>query len=212
MKWKILFVLAGLVLIILALLWVFELCFLDDFYRFAKERRQHDAVEEALKVVNDKDAKKKLNALCLKEGVCLLILKEDGSKMKVSGSAVCTVFQQSTDSLNDLANRAAEAGGELTEQFSLKELGMDFMGEEESRKIYSLIYAFVPAGDTDVALVVAETILTPQNSAYSTILLQLTTASIGVIILAGIATLVMSQMICTLRRKVIGKSRSCAIL
>lgn len=187
--------LAGLVVIILALLWIFELCFLDDFYRFAKDRRQHHAVEAALKVVNQEDPKKELNAISLREGVSLLILKKDGTKLKAAGSVVSTVFQQSVDSLNDLARRASEAGGELTEQFSLKELGVEFMGEEESQKFYSLTYAYVPAGDTDVALVVAETTLTPQTSAFTTILLQLTTASIGVIILAGIATLVMSQMI-----------------
>lgn len=195
LKWNIFIILAGLVAIILALLWIFEFCFLDDFYRFAKERRQHYAVEQALKVVDKEDVKQELNAICLKEGVCLLVLKKDGTKLKAAGSVVCTVFQQSADSLNDLANRAAEAGGKLTEQFSLKELGMEFLGEEENKKIYSLLYAFVPEGDTDVALVVAETALIPQNSAFTTILLQLTMASVGVIILAGITTLVMSQMI-----------------
>ena len=110
--------LAVFVAFVISLLWVFQILFLDDFYRYIKTRRIAAVADAIIDASGTEDLQSLAEQLALQHEVCVLML--DGRYQTVlscEGSSICLIHRAGADSLEWWCKKAPADGSRAIESF-----------------------------------------------------------------------------------------------
>lgn len=190
------------VLLILAVLWLFQTVLLDDIYMLLKQRELNkcaDNVSDSLAFGYDKDKLNDVATDAAKEyGICITVyeITEEGGRKLASVAterhinSFCYIHNVRGDSLmNRLYREATENNGEYEEHISISSM---FSGSSDSDGGKSVIRGeIVKTGETELLLVFNSELM-PLSSTVDTIRAQLTIISGVLIVVAIIVALIFS--------------------
>ncbi len=200
--------------IMLLLLWVFQVQFLDQFYRMIKSHAVKNAAVSIQQVINDdEDYKEQIEAIARKNDLCVSVLNEDLTEIYTSNrrDPRCMIDRLKQSEINSIYREAVANGGN-TERFietdearnrQMSEIPpemTDFTpGNELIKKekgLQNMTYASVIKNEADKALVVlVNAQISPVNATVETIRTQLVIITAVLILLGMLLAYIMSKKI-----------------
>lgn len=200
--------------IMLLLLWVFQVQFLDQFYRMIKSHAVKNAAVSIQQVINDdEDYKEQIEAIARKNDLCVSVLNEDLTEIYTSNrrDPRCMIDRLKQSEINSIYQEAVANGGN-TERFietdearnrQMSELPpemTDFTpGNEPIKKekgLQNMTYASVIKNEADKALVVlVNAQISPVDATVETIRTQLVIITAVLILLGMLLAYIMSKKI-----------------
>ena len=100
--------------IMLLMLWVFQVQFLDQFYRMIKSHAVKNAAVSIQQVIdNDEDYKEQIEAIARKNDLCVSVLNEDLTEIYTSNrrDPRCMIDKLKQSEINSIYQEAVANGG-----------------------------------------------------------------------------------------------------
>ena len=188
---------------VIAMLWLFQIVGLDDFYRYHKTKQVISTAEAMLSNLDNPEVEVLADQLSAQNDVCILIL--DANKRTVISSEdtqFCLIHRMSQHDLTWWCERVPEDGSTLLEQFNVQPFPTElynprrFIGDAPPAMLsqqQSLLYArqiTLPSGSMGYMLLNA--IITPLDATVSTLRSQLSLITcvvlIGALLLAALVS------------------------
>ena len=169
---------------VIGLLWLLQIVFLNNFYRWDKTRQVRQASDIVADNIDNEHLSHLIDRLAEENDLCILLLDESGKPL-MSSDAIrfCLIHRMSARDLNWWLSITPEDGSVLTELFNVKFPQMDqyssrfFRGHvppDESSKRQSLLCARrVSTGAGATAYLLLNATITPLDSTVSTLRSQL---------------------------------------
>lgn len=186
--------LMAFVALLIALLWLFQIVWLDDFYRWNKTRQIHQAADAVAANIDNEELESLVNHLANRNDVCIMLLDEYGKTILTSEDIRnCLLHRMSKVDLTFWCSMSPADGSTLTEQFNVAPV-IDlpanlhsFRGrvpalETEQRQALLCVRKLTQA-DGSTAYLLLNTIITPVDATVETLRMQLTV--ITVLVLTG---------------------------
>ena len=172
------------VMFVIALLWLFQIVLLDDFYRWDKTNQVRAASDTLVNNIDNERLNHLVDRLAEENDVCILLLDENGRVLYSSEDIrFCLIHRMNNRDLNGWLSAAPEDGSVLTELFNVRFPQPDqynsrfFRGEvppTESSQRQSLLCARqVTMADGSVNYLLLNAIITPLDTTVSTLRSQL---------------------------------------
>ena len=187
--------LAAFVAFVIALLWLFQIVWLDDFYRWDKTRQIRQASDAVTANLDSEELKRLMDHLASRNDVCILLLDEYGKTICSSEDIrFCLIHRMAKRDLAFWCGMAPEDGSVLTELFSVRPdvpvNPRNFRGhvpERIAEQQQSLLCARrVTMPDGTQAFLLLNSIITPLDGTVSTLITQLTIIT-GVVLVGALA-------------------------
>lgn len=220
MKWKIFTYLAGFVAIMLILLWLFQVVFLEQFYRHVKSQQIEETAQDIAKNIDKEDLVSYIDSMSENSDYCIRVIDIDQSSSYSNevNKGVCGALVTSTQELNELYAEAKNNDGETLvvsdkenyksfDDFNRYELDSSLQDQFENdfqvipfpKKMkdpyQTMTYAIIPETDTGHYFVLVNSRITLVDEIASTIRLQLVIFTGILIVLALIVALLISSRI-----------------
>lgn len=205
-QWKIYCYLTGFVCMIILVLWLFQIVFLNDFYKAIKIAD----VKRSANSISDNITNSGLNDLVIRLSqeyqICIIVMDSSGSQyISVDVLPDCIIHKLSTDSLLSIYQSAVDNGGNYLQMFTREKFidsqynAQQYIGtvpNYESVMKESIIYTKVVTLDTGkkVAIFINATV-TPLNSTVSTLRVQLIWITVILLLLALLLAYIISKKI-----------------
>lgn len=186
-QWKLLAFLLAFVAFMLAVIWVFQIQMLGNFYKSAKYR-ELDTISGILEKCLGTDSLGDAVESCAKEyDTCIRIFKRTQGNVFVEAASAdvasdCTIHHLNEEKLQYYYNQTLLGDGSYTEN---KEIAHDlgkFWSEGEAKlfevldreeKVYGIVHnLFVTAGDGTQYMVMLNSVLTPVSATVKTLKIQ----------------------------------------
>ena len=187
--------LAAFVAFVVALLWLFQIVWLDDFYRWDKTRQIRQASDAVAANLDNEELDSLIDHLARRSDVCILLLDGEG-RMLLSSEDIrfCLIHRMARRDLNFWCGMAPEDGSILTELFNVRPTmdkqvnPRDYRGhvpriEQEQQSLLCARRVTLPDGAMGYLLL--NSIITPLEGTVETLVLQLTIIT-GVVILGAL--------------------------
>ncbi len=173
-KWKIFFFLIGFCGILLFILWMFQMVFLENFYKSIKINDIKSAASTILKNIENDNLTAIVDRISKGNYICIEILSKNGNEV-YSSDVLRDCFIHRIDPFKKatLLVRAIEKGGELLEYLNRGVL-TEIESQDTLDMAQSIIYAKVlnnSAGETVVVFL--NSVITPVSSTVNTLRIQL---------------------------------------
>lgn len=194
------------VVAVLALLWLFQIVFLDDFYRQSKQSQIVSAAGVLLDNLDNEEVSLLADQLSSQNDVCILVL--DAARRPVISSEdtrFCLIHRMSSRDLNWWCARIPEDGTVLMELFSIDPFGRsrtvarpfkNVPRPEDEPRQQSLLYARrITLPDGSAGYMLLNSIITPLDATVSTLRTQLTIITVVVLLGALALAWVISRSI-----------------
>lgn len=176
--------LAAFVAFVIALLWLLQMVWLDDFYRWDKTRQIRQASDAVADNLDNEHLDALMNHLAGRNDVCILLLDESGKTIRSSEDIrFCLIHRMSKRDLQFWCDMAPEDGSVLTELFNVQPLMDPTVSQRSFRgnvpKIVSesqqslLCARRVTMPDGTKAFLLLNSIITPLDSTVATLRSQL---------------------------------------
>ena len=169
---------------VIAMLWLFQIVGLNDFYRLYKTKQVISAASAMMDNLDNSEVSVLADQLSTQNDVCILILDENGHEVISSkDTQFCLIHRMSIRDLSWWCSRVPEDGSTLIEQFNVQPFQNDrynprrFIGNAPpmpDTNHQSLLYAkriTFPNGRTGYMLL--NTMITPLDATVSTLRSQL---------------------------------------
>ncbi len=190
----------------LTLLWLFQIVFLDSFYRSIKTASIKNTAETIVSNIDNDELATLIDRLAQSNDICILILDENGKEL---GSADvqqgCIIHHMPESQLYTYYAKAAESGGSFLELFSRNAFRDDryeanrFIGRvppKDEGMNDAIVYArIVSTADQTGAVILLNAVLTPVSSTVETLRTQLFLITGILIILSLLLAMVLSKRI-----------------
>ena len=172
------------VVFVIGLLWLFQIVWLDDFYRWDKTNQVRHASDTLVDNIDNERLSHLADRLAEENDLCVLLLDESG-KVLLSSDDIrfCLIHRMSSRDLAGLLAATPEDGSVITELFSVRPPQMEqynsrfFRGEvppTESRQRQSLLCARrVALSEGGAAYLLLNAVITPLDTTVSTLRSQL---------------------------------------
>lgn len=109
---------------IIVLLWVFQFCLLDDFYRAYKQRQVSSTGDIIVQNLDNLDVAELANYLCAQNDLCALLLDDSlQTVFSVDSQHPCLVHHMTRHDYYVWGSAAKDAGEPLTEFFTIRNFG-----------------------------------------------------------------------------------------
>ena len=187
--------LAAFVAFVVALLWLFQIVWLDDFYRWDRTRQIRQTSDVVAANLDSADLEGLMNHLASRNDVCILLLNEHGAKMMASeDTRFCLIHRMSKRDVMTWCAMAPEDGSVLTELFNVQPMmghpvnPRDFRGHVPPMQAdqQSLLCARrVSFADGSSGYLLINAIITPLDGTVETLVLQLAILT-GVILIGAL--------------------------
>ena len=195
---------------VIAMLWLFQVVWLDDYYRYYKTKQIVSAAEVMLDNLDNAEVDVLADQLATQNDVCILIL-DSNSRTVISSedTQFCLIHRMSIRDLKWWCRRIPEDGSTLMEQFNVQPFENErynpkrFAGDPPplmETEYQSLLYARridLPSGQMGYMLL--NTMITPLEATVNTLRSQLLLITgvvlIGALLLAVIVSRKLSQPI-----------------
>lgn len=113
--------LAAFVAFVIALLWLFQIVLLDDFYRWHKTQQIRQASDVVADNLDNAELKSLVEHLAGRNDVCILLMDQYNKKILSSADIrFCLIHQMRMQDLNALCARVPEDGSVLTQLFNVR--------------------------------------------------------------------------------------------
>lgn len=186
--------LMAFVALLIALLWLFQIVWLDDFYRWNKTRQLHQAADAVAANMDNAELSGLVEHLSNRNDLCILLLDEYGRTLLTSEDIRnCLLHRMSLQDVAFWCSMSPADGSMLTELFNVAPM-MDiplnlhaFQGrvpplESEQRQSLLCVRRLTQA-DGSTAYLLLNTLITPVDATVETLRTQLTV--ITVLMLTG---------------------------
>ncbi len=118
LKWKVFLYLCCFTGILLVLLWLFQVVFLDTFYRIIKTQSIETAAETISKNVDNPQFEDLLDRVAHQSSICVLVFDGENNPIySVESSPDCVIHKLPTEVIGFYRQRAAESGGSTLDYF-----------------------------------------------------------------------------------------------
>lgn len=208
-KWKIFAYLLLFTLILILLLWFFQILYLDSFYRTIKTRDAKKALDETAEILKDgSDLEEKIDALALEKNISLLIMDSEGNTL------YCSEYMGTSRLENMLAEERLAYYQKAKEQDGSAEITfhpMDKKNEEEvlpkppkendgmehpnMNGAESVIYVQIAENHGKEQIILLNTLLTPVEATVQTLQIQLIWITGILVALALLLAVLMSRRV-----------------
>lgn len=198
--------LAAFVAFVLALLWLMQIVWLDDFYRWDKTRQITQAADAVESNIGNEQLSALMDRLAQQNDVCILLL--DSSKHVFLSSDdihYCLIHRMSSRDLSFWCSMIPENGNTLTKLFNIAPFGGDqynshqFRGNvpkmEDDKKQSLLCARRVTLPDGTGGYLLLNSIITPLDSTVATLRTQLMLITIIVLLGATLLAMLISRKV-----------------
>ena len=200
-KWKLYLFLASFVFFIIALLWVLQVMFLDNFYQSIKTGEIKRSAQKIVQNIDSGTLEELVQKSALDGDMSIIVATEEGKvKHAAEGKAGSLIFRMPVNQFYTLMQLAKENGGEYMEYFS--GFGITAGSTERSRFIQrgetplTMLYVrTATAGDGTQYVVLVNTNITPVDATVQTIRWQLFSITLILLLTALLLALLISKFI-----------------
>lgn len=204
-SWRIFTAFAIFIAFIIALLWLFQVVFLSDIYKFIKNRDIRAAADSlAENYSENKDMTDYIVALALNKDVCVMVINSSGGTLyNCHNIRDCVIHKISNNQYNllQIYNLAVQKGGSYFESF---EMGFELENLPSSNNIKikkeeaqsNVLYVrIVPCPSGNPVAVIVNSTVAPVTATVKTLNLQLVFITGIMLILAVFIAFLMSRHI-----------------
>ena len=216
MKWKVFFYLLGFTVILLIILWLFQIAYLDAFYKAIKTMEAEHVLTEAVNILQSETDQmdEELDYLAAEYNLSILVADKDGnilsnaqyipnSRMDMIPLPVFLQYYGEAEQNGGSVKIEFEGGRNMTgfrEKMSRPEQqpdGMDagFMQNHGQEMAESVIYLQLVETDSGTQAVLINSVLTPVDATVTTLRVQLIWISILMLLLSLVISLLISRKI-----------------
>jgi len=195
---------AAFVALTILLLWVFQVVFLDDFYKSIKQNEIKNYASKIKQNINSDNLSDIVTQIATDGDLSAIIVKENGEvRVAVEGSAGSLIFRMPTNQFNNYYRLAKENGGIYMEYFegfnTGRRTGNDFFADRlrnNERPATTMIYVVTQTvSDGSEEVILLNTNITPVDSTVQTIRLQLVFITVILLLIALFMALLISKII-----------------
>jgi len=205
-RWKIFIYLSVFSAIILLVLWLFQVVFLDSFYKSTKIAEIKLAAERIAEHINDDDIQSYAEEVAEENDLCVLVLRMASNTLgyrKISAHAQdsCAIHDTVLSSKFIQYNDALKNGGKLMRQYVYDKnthsfYSVDKLKNPPSDAPESIIYSIITKNDDgETMFVVLNSTVTPIFATRRTILYMLTIISVLMVVMAVIGSYLISKKV-----------------
>ena len=198
-RWRLIAYFALFVAVLLVLLWLFQIVFLESFYKSIKTGSIKNIASNIVASINDENFYSELNRLTRQDVICVHIINQEGATIYSSGNqSSCILHMMLPEQIRGLYRKAVLNGGTVLQNFVLRELGPGFQrkGGNQTASMEQMLYGvLVTKENGEVVMVTVDATITPINTTVETLRAQLV---IITLIMAGfslILVLILSAVI-----------------
>lgn len=180
------------ILVVAALLWLFQIVLLDPFYRAVKTAQVKNTSEAVIRCLEDSDMDQQVKELCLNTGINILVTDEQGKQYSGwRASQKDSLLNSLTRvALVDVFNDVNFQGGTRLTTYRSPFVNRD--GTQDEVILYVTITR-TPSGLNRMVLLESE--ITPVDSIKETLLVQVTTLTVVMALLGVVLALVIARKI-----------------
>lgn len=205
-KWKIFGYLAAFVAILIMLLWLFQIVFLESFYKSIKSKKIKSYADLIEKNIDNEDLQSLLDKIADQNDVCIRIIDDKGyDKYSIDTVPNCAIHKMPPNQIYHYYEDAKENDGSVLEIFSQEDAmenrfdGKYFIGKMppfDKMKEESMIYVKVKTqSDGSEVIIMLNSVITPVKTTIETLRVQLVYITIILVILSLILALFISKKV-----------------
>ncbi len=216
-KWKIFIYMLSFIAVLLALLWIFQTIYLDDFYKMIKQNEIDEALEHVEAIIDADDMTEGLELVSTSYDICVLVTDMYGNELySLDRNKQCYIHKMRRDERISLIGNAVLNGGAYEETVAasnnLDGMGMepnpdindrfDWYWPDKGHRLEQMITAeslvkvkiFDRSDGTEIA-VMLNTVITPVDATIQTIRVQLVYISVIMVAMALIIAFIIAWRI-----------------
>lgn len=218
-KWKIFIYLLGFTAVLLALLWIFQTVYLEEFYKAIKTNELENAFENIESVINEEDMSDAIEVIATSYDICILITNMSGNELySYEQNVECTIHKQRLDMIKFYIAMAQANGGTYTQKIEKDDEELykpDNEGGIEGNKNKFEYYMpdkfhnmpdvtaaesiikinIYEKADGESMAVIINSVITPVDATVHTLRIQLIYISLIMIVLALLIAMIISSKI-----------------
>ncbi len=204
-KWKLFGSFVALAVVILGILWLCQVVFLDDIYRFIKTAEIRSAAQSLSAIIDDSDAlTTNAEDISRRNDVCLLILRMDGPNRAVRLASCeaeknCVIHNMADQGIFTLYDSAQKNQGRLLQHFRYDATQKRYLsitagnnGGDPESIIYSLL---VENSRGQHVLLILNSVISPVEATVKTLHILLIAVSLLMLCLALLLAAILSRSI-----------------
>ncbi len=184
-KWKIFIFLLGFCSALLVLLWLFQVVFLESFYKNIKIKEINSSAAAIIKNIENEDLPELIERIAVANDVCVEVVLENGMELFSSGILRDSIIQKMPPFEKAvLFKKTQEKGGELLEYYRHSDIYQERVYEENKfigripppgvERQETIIYAKVITNDSGRSvMLLLNSVISPVNATVTTLRTQL---------------------------------------
>lgn len=194
-QWKIFFFLFGFCAILLTFLWLFQVVFLESFYKSIKTAEVRRDAEIFVTSLENSDLTSVVDTIKERNDLYVEVWTTDGQSLLISASAIPGIQEKMTyDEKVDLYNRTVGAGGELMEKYFIEMSTAETVAfRSESEEV--ILYSILLKNDGKEGLLIVSSRISPVNATVMTLRTQLIYVTVAMLVLALLSAFIMARIV-----------------
>lgn len=194
--------LAVFIVLIIALLWLFEVVLLDDMYKQIKKTEIKSISNEISDNIEERDLYRRIDKIAEEKGICIIVTDKKGMTVcSAEGFSPCIVHKLALAERRAFIEKAISEKGKSVIYYGLDEVfnPMQSIESVENRPVENrkegILYTTVINTVSGTYGIMLNAQLTPVEATVNTLKLQLLIVSIILIVVATILSLVLVKVI-----------------
>lgn len=200
-KWKVFCYLAVFILITLALLWMFQIAFLDDFYRAIKTNTIKSTAQTVEKQLQNEHSTDQLENIATKKDIFIRVINADGTDRYIIADGPGKALKKlSKEDLSGLKQQVDQNGGPILQISGQKKWNKDKhkIDTDKTKNAFNqfIIYTNnVILNDGNEIFVLIGTMISPVDATVETLRTQLVCISIIMVLFCVVLAFLISRNI-----------------
>ncbi len=200
-KWKVFCYLAVFILITLALLWMFQIAFLDDFYRAIKTNTIKSTAQTVEKQLQNEHSTDQLENIATKKDIFIRVINADGTDRYIIADGPGKALKKlSKEDLSGLKQQVDQNGGPILQISGQKKWNKDKhkIDTDKTKNAFNqfIIYTNnVILNDGNEVFVLIGTMISPVDATVETLRTQLVCISIIMVLFCVVLAFLISRNI-----------------
>ena len=201
-KWRLFAYLAAFVAFLLILLWLFQIVFLDEFYKTIKSAQVRQVADSLAKNIGTDAFQQQLDSISPHDDICVRVVDSSGSTVYSRNTVYqCVIHKIPPDILSLLFHEAQNQGGSISLDLESKPAEFPWDDPKEFNKAagaqengprfkpfsgeaISMVYGKITDTSDGQLLVLVNSLITPVDSTVETLRIQLICITILLLILS----------------------------
>ena len=183
--------------IILVVLWLFQVVFLDNFYKAIRTRNIKNSAQTIEKYLDDDNFENYLYQICKQNDVCSYVVDVDGNIMySVDAIPFCTIHSMTYAQLQELIYSAQKNNGESIKRYFYANSDESWLSQKLMSKTESIVFTKIltTSQNKQYVLMINATI-TPVDATIGTLRTQIILITFIMLLIALLLAWIMSKKI-----------------